>query len=290
MLTRVVFDARFDAWRVAARRLLHAGVPPDRAIWSEAGDTQKSFGELFETALPDDGTAPTTPDAQHRVPPRFLSVAAAASCFRDPARWSLLYRLLWRLTHGEPHLMEVDVDQDVHRLLAMEKAVRRDTHKMHAFVRFRTVERDGETHFVAWFAPEHLIVEHATPFFARRFANMRWSILTPDASAAWDLHALRFGPGIPRSDAPAPDALEDLWRTYYASTFNPARLKTNAMRAEMPKKYWSNLPEASLIPKLVQEAPARVEAMIERARRELARPSEGRLPRRRGGPSAPRDP
>jgi hypothetical protein len=91
---------------------------------------------------------------------------------------------------------------------------------------------------------------------------------------------LHFGPGIPRSEAPAPDALEDLWRTYYASTFNPARLKTTAMRAEMPKKYWSNLPEASLIPRLVQEAPARVEEMIERARRELARPSEGRLPRR----------
>ena len=283
-LSRVVIPARFDEWRAEARRLLHDGVPPNEVVWSEATDGQSFLDGLLDAA-PGEDTAVAAPSARFRVPARFLTVAPTASCFRDPQRWALLYRVLWRVTHGEPHLMHVDVDADVHRLLAMEKAVRRDAHKMHAFVRFRGVVREGadgedETHYVAWFEPEHLIVEHATPFFARRFANMRWSILTPDASAHWDLRSLHFGPGIPRSEAPAPDALEELWRTYYASTFNPARLKTNAMRAEMPKKYWSNLPEAALIPRLIQEAPARVEEMIERAKRELARPSEGRLPRR----------
>jgi DNA polymerase len=34
------------------------------------------------------------------------------------------------------------------------------------------------------------------------------------------------------------------------------------MQAEMPKKYWKNLPEAAVIPALLEEAPRRVEAMI----------------------------
>ena len=78
----------------------------------------------------------------------------------------------------------------------MAKAVRRDEHKMHAFVRFREIGREQKSHFVAWFEPEHHIVELAAPFFARRFADMPWSILTPDVCAHWDGHAVSITPGV----------------------------------------------------------------------------------------------
>jgi DNA polymerase len=274
-MREIVFDPTFDGWRTAARTLLRAGVPPGETLWAERDGEQPLLGGLVEVA-PAPGDAG---DGAARVPRKFVEVAERAACFRDPARWPLLYRVLWRLTHGEPRLMDVVVDPDVHRISAMEKAVRRDVHKMHAFVRFRRVEADDGETFVAWFRPEHLVVEYATPFFARRFAAMRWSILGPDRSAFWDGRRLHFGPGVPRSAAPPPDALEALWRTYYAHIFNPARMKLGAMRAEMPKKYWDNLPEAAIIPALVQDAPARVAEMIERARQELSRPA-GRTPRR----------
>jgi DNA polymerase len=190
-----------------------------------------------------------------------------AACVRDPERWALLYRVLWRLTHGEPRLLDVVVDRDVARLVAMDKTVRRDVHKLHAFVRFRAVPiTSADVCYVAWFEPEHHVLEYGAPFFARRFAPMLWSILTPDRSAHWDGASLTFGPGVPRADAPGDDPLEELWRTYYANVFNPARLKTRAMRAEMPKKYWANLPEARLIPDLVSGAPRRVREMIDRLR------------------------
>jgi DNA polymerase len=133
---------------------------------------------------------------------------------------------------------------------------------MRAFVRFREVrERDGSW-FVAWFEPEHHIVELNGQFFADRFASMRWSILTRDRCAHWNMKELTFSPGEPRLSAPTDDATEELWRTYYAHIFNPARVKVHAMQAEMPKRYWKNLPEARLIPTLIHEAPARVEDMI----------------------------
>ena len=135
---------------------------------------------------------------------------------------------------------------------------------MRAFVRFRRIEDDAGERYVAWFEPSHFIVERNAPFFVRRFTGMRWTILTPQATADWDGERLAIGPGASKADAPAEDAAEELWKTYFRSIFNPARLKVKAMTAEMPKKYWRNLPEASLIPDLIAGAEKSAREMIER--------------------------
>jgi DNA polymerase len=182
------------------------------------------------------------------VPRRFLEVAEAAACHRDTGRWSLLYRVLFRLINGEPKLLAIEVDDDVRLLMQMARAVAGDVHRMHAFVRFRRVPAEDGEEYVAWYRPDHCIVERAAPFFATRFSAMRWAILTPDACAHWDLKELRFGPGLPQSQAPAEDALEDLWRAYYQSTFNPDRVNPKLMKAEMPVRHWDTLPELKQVP------------------------------------------
>ena len=98
---------------------------------------------------------------------------------------------------------------------------------MKAFVRFR----EDEARFAAWFEPDHYVLERTAPFFVRRFAAMQWAILTPYRSAAWDGDNLLFGDGTRREDAPRGDAMEDMWRTYFASIFNPARLKVSMMKS-----------------------------------------------------------
>ncbi len=87
--------------------------------------------------------APTN-GAVFRVPKEFLPLARKASFHRDERRWALLYRVLWRLTHGEPKLLEIASDPDVISLAALEHGVRREVHKMHAFVRFREVRMDDD--------------------------------------------------------------------------------------------------------------------------------------------------
>jgi DNA polymerase len=91
---------------------------------------------------------------------------------------------------------------------------------------------------------------------------MRWSILTPDGSLHWDSHELTTGEGVPKSKEPAGDELETWWLTYYRATFNPARANPKMLRAEMPVRYWKNLPEAALIPDLLAEATQRADRMI----------------------------
>lgn len=248
--------ADFPAWRAQARRLLAAGIPPEHVDWRVAGEG----AGLFRGAPP-----PEVPGgAGAAVPRAFLELAEIAIRHRDPERFALLYRLLWRLTHGEPALLEVAVDAEVARAGALAKAVRRDAHKMHAFLRFRCLGTPAGPRYIAWFEPDHHIVEAEAGFFIRRFAGLHWSILTPAASAHWDGAALSLGPGGRREEAPPEDATEALWRTYFESIFNPARLKPAAMRAEMPKKYWRNLPETAAIPRLLAAAPGRVAAMVAR--------------------------
>jgi uracil-DNA glycosylase family protein len=144
--------------------------------------------------------------------------------------------------------------------------VRRDIHKMRAFLRFREATDDGGTRYVAWFEPEHHIVRSNASFFVNRFASMRWSILTPEVSLHWDGATLSEGPGASKGDAPEGDPIETVWKTYYASIFNPARIKVGAMLKEMPRKYWKNMPETALVPELIAGAQAREAAMIETAR------------------------
>lgn len=195
-----------------------------------------------------------------------MNLARNAALHSDPERFALMYRLLWRL-QANPGMMEDKADDDVRKIEELDKNVRRDSHKMHAFVRFRLVEAgeaEGGDRYVAWFEPDHHILRANAGFFMRRFANMRWSILTPRGSLHWDGETMTEGPAAERSDAPQGDPMEDLWRTYYASIFNPARLKIGAMLKEMPKKYWKNMPEAALIPELVAGAQSREAKMVEK--------------------------
>ncbi len=309
---RIPLQPDFEAWRATARDALHAGYLPEELDLQDA-----TVPSTLALTLDTDDQATGAPIPKPHTSKAFLDMAAVVAVHRDPERWNLLYRILYRL-QGNRQLLNLETDEDISQLLRLEAQVRRDLHKMHAFVRFRKVlepsdpserpvvldepvpidpdphahhlvlltptpfgavrseiescpppvsipDKDCE-HFVAWYEPDHRILPLAAPFFAERFAIMRWSILTPEASVSWDPIAKRliFGPGVPRESAPAEDELEDLWRTYYASIFNPARLNTEAMRSEMPVRFWKNLPEVSLLPSLIENAQSRVAAMVTR--------------------------
>ena len=257
-LVRLAHETDFEGWRTAARSLLAQDIAPREVEWrvGEGGNGLFDPPEFVPTAAQ---------DPQFAVPRDFITLCRTAILHQNPARFGLLYRLLWQLRE-QPGLLQVSFDPYVSQVREMSQAVQRDLHKMKAFVRFREIpmESEGgtESRFVAWFEPSHHIVQASAPFFTQRFTNMRWSILTPEICMHWDGATLSYSPGASKSDAPAEDAGEDLWRAYYRSIFNPARLKVSAMQAQMPKKFWRNLPEAPLIAGLVADADKRKNEMI----------------------------
>jgi DNA polymerase len=274
-------ETDFAGWRQAARTLVMSHVEPAEIIWHIKGGEHDLLEELSAPDLPEP-VLPEQVEGTFNVPAKFIELAQTAILHRDPQRFALLYRLLFRLKTNHD-LFEIATDPDVAAVTAMAKAVRRDEHKMHAFVRFREIGRERRARYVAWFEPEHHIVELAAPFFARRFADMPWSILTPDRCAHWDGSHVSFTEGVRKAEAPSEDRLEEIWRRYYASIFNPARLKVKAMEKEMPRKYWHNLPEASLIKPLIASASQRAADMIDHAATDPHKPQkrlEADMPRK----------
>ena len=258
---RVCLVGRGDLseWRDAARALAAAGLSPQQVDWRIGGAEDELFEAAPDLPKPDPAAAPMT------VPAGFLSLAEAVACHTEPGRFHLLYRLLWRL-QSDKRLLELTADKDVAWARLLAKNVHRDSHKMTAFVRFKEIagQTEGRRRFFAWFEPSHFVVARTAPFFRRRFADMDWIIATPRGTASWDGESLIFDTR-PGENPGHGDPTDELWRTYYASIFNPARLKLKAMQAEMPKKYWRHLPEAELIPELIANAEANVRAMAERA-------------------------
>jgi len=259
-----------DSWRHQARTLLQAAVRPEDVAWNEGVQQASLFaspaaGSIASCKFPPNATAAVT------ISKAFLQLAHSVAAHTDSTRWALLYRMLWRQTlGGERALLAMATDPDVRQAGRWAKAVGRDIHKMHAFVRFRRVEpsdpepdaQDARECFVAWFEPEHDIVRLAAPFFKARFDAMNWSILTPRECVHWQGSTLQFSPGVTAEHAPSADVLDDLWRSYYRSIFNPARLKIKAMQSEMPKKYWKNLPEARVIDELIAQSQTRTLEML----------------------------
>ncbi|GLV24231.1 UdgX family uracil-DNA binding protein [Sphingobium sp. Cam5-1] len=243
----------FGGWRDAARRFALAGVAAQDIGWRVEGEGGPLLA--FDPPLLENG------GGAFSVPRAFLELAESAILHRDGERFALLYALLIKVRQT-PTRMDDQADPLVRRVEMLAKEVRRDMHKMRAFVRFREMQDADGARFVAWFEPDHHIVRANAGFFVRRFASMRWSILTPELSIHWDGERLEESPGASKADTPGGDPVEEIWKSYYAATFNPARLKQRAMLSEMPKKYWRNLPEAALIPDLVAGAQAREAAMI----------------------------
>ena len=303
-LVRLDGEDDVAGFRAAVRNLVNEGVEPDAVDWQVAqavegdlfagladiddvgaghrihrddvhADTTTAVDETGDLFVDQPAHAPATAAASAgaatasplTLPSSIVTIFQHAALHADPSRFALLYRLIWRLAH-EPRLRDDPLDADRMAAERMARAVRRDMHKMTAFVRFRPVPQamdDGGFNVchVAWFEPEHHIVEANAPFFARRFAQMCWAILTPERSVRWNGRTLAFGPGARREDAPGADAGEQMWLTYYQSIFNPARLKLAMMQKEMPRRYWKNLPEAVLIQPLAALAAERSGRMIE---------------------------
>jgi DNA polymerase len=241
-MIQIAVENDYGAWREAARGLIRSRVEPHEILWLPPGHSG-----LFDTKeFGSDG------EESFRVPPEFLKIAEAAACYDDAERWPLLYRVLYRIVFENRELLQIESDPDVRSLRLMEKAVGRDVHKFHAFVRFRHIDCGGKEIYVAWHEPQHFTVERSAPFFARRFGTMNFSILTPKGCAHWDLEKLTFSPAATRDLAPVGDETEEFWLLYYRSIFNPFRLKVKAMKKELPVRHWRTLPEAVLIPELIR--------------------------------------
>lgn len=203
-------------FRSEARQLLAHQVPPEDVEW------------LLATPA-DEYTDPESPQASRPrnvaraataiVPASFTRLCEFVVLHRDPERFSLLYRLLWRLVH-EPGLRNDPGDADMQQAQHMAHAVRRDIHKMKANLRLRILaDAQGRDLQVGCYDPAHHVVEAVASWLTKRVPAPRWAIFTPQRSAWCEGGRLLFGPGVPTEDLPRHDAPDAEWLACFERMF-----------------------------------------------------------------------
>lgn len=248
-------DGLFERWRQQARWLLSHQVDPSQVSWAapEAADlfaTDQQYPEALGPLVV-------------RIPRQLLELLESAAQYRGEQRWSLLYEVLWRVSHGDRTAMLAGdrLGSELHRRL---KQVRREAHHLHAFLRFvelpqtEAAEAIAQPQYVAWHEPDHDILRSASEHFIGRMGRHRWLIATPGDGVYFDGEQLHHQRQCPPAWQQLAQQVEDphgaLWLTYYSHIFNPARLNPKVMQGHLPARFWKNLPEGPLIPALISEA------------------------------------
>lgn len=204
-------ETDYAGWRAHARVLALTGVPPEEIRWTVG---------RAASAIPDQ-------EGGFSVPRALVALAGLVVQARERDRFDLLYRLVWRAQAGG---LSVDdpTDAELSRARALAFAVRAESHRMRALIRYLDV--DGRN--IGWFRPAHHVLEGAAQSLARRFGGLAVSVLTPDGSAHWGDGELRFGPGADAAAIPDDAGLDAFWRAYGADVLAASRPGTSVPEAE----------------------------------------------------------
>jgi uracil-DNA glycosylase len=276
-MKRIPVEPSFAAWRHAARALLRQGVEPAQIEWVESEGEAVAQGALASASAfatvgacateiaapaPAPATAAAIAAAPAPVPPvpaiprELLFRLKTAACVRAPDRWSLLYRVLWRWTHGERHVLDLN-DPDGALLDQRVQSVEHETDDLVILTLFRRRDPSmGPPEFVGWYEPHHDLLERAAARFATRMGDSTWMLATPHGAAFWNGMLLRLGRpatedhqqaahALPASamtgEAITSEPVEALWLAYYANAFN-------GEPSPVPLRHWRTPPAGPPLP------------------------------------------
>lgn len=153
---------------------------------------------------------------------------------------------------------KAEVEEDfgnkfVIRLSQVIKMVRREKHRMEAFIRFQKMA-DGI--FYASIEPDFNVLPLLLAHFKRRYADQRWIIydIKRGFGIYYDLKEAEFiqmdfacGPpfnkGIISSYSEDEPLYQALWKDYFKHVNIPARKNTKLHLQHVPKRYWKHLTE-----------------------------------------------
>jgi uracil-DNA glycosylase len=211
-------ETDWEGWRKATRSLVLAGVAPEDVRWSvrshdEAGDPLQEETGSFGVSR------------------AMVTLASLAIQAREPSRFDLLYRLVWRANAGE-RVMEKGYDAELRRAQGLAFAVRAEAHKMRTLLRYLPVQEGNRTRYIGWYEPAHYVLEANAQLLIRRFPELAFSILTPDGAAHWDGTELRFSPGVDHAAVRNDEGLQLWWHRRHAGLLRGARTGTAVPAAE----------------------------------------------------------
>ncbi|MCD8739953.1 TIGR03915 family putative DNA repair protein [Mucilaginibacter roseus] len=140
----------------------------------------------------------------------------------------------------------------VMRVSEIVKMMRREKHRMEAFIRFQKLQ-DGL--FYSVIEPDFNVLPMLIRHFKNRYADQKWMIydLKRKYGIYYDLHQVEYmemdfsdGQGaanVVSSFNEDEDAYQHLWKNYFKSVNIASRKNTKLHIRHIPKRYWKHLTE-----------------------------------------------
>lgn len=207
----------FATWRHATRHFVLAGVLPEALNWRVADAGQ---GVAWTPDVPQEPQHPSAAPPALNLSRRFVGVLGQALQMRAPERFTVLYRIVYRLVHDGLDLANKQ-DPDLLLLRQFVAAVKADTLQFRSvFSAFSTQQDDHILHYT----PEHYILEANSHYCTERCARP-WQIVSPYRRMEWTGSAVRFGAGT--EAAPDAESVQwqpdnvGIWRGYMLSVLQP---------------------------------------------------------------------
>lgn len=157
-----------------------------------------------------------------------------------------------RYVFDSPKNVEEDYgNKYVMRVSEIVRMVRREKHRMKAFIRFQKLK--DKTYYSA-IEPDFNVLPLLIKHFRSRYADQKWIIYDIKRSYGlyYDLHETQYisldfatiNPGNVISAYDDNEAVyQELWRNYFTSVNIPARKNTKLHLRHVPKRYWKHLTE-----------------------------------------------
>ena len=143
-------------------------------------------------------------------------------------------------------------NKNVLRVSEIVGMMRREKHRMEAFVRFQKLK--DET-FYAAIQPDFNVLPLLIKHFKSRYADQKWIIydIRRNYGLCYDLHDTEFislefssvkNPGnVVNAFSEDEEIYQHLWKNYFNSVNIPARKNTKLHLRHIPKRYWKHLTE-----------------------------------------------
>ncbi len=251
-MTSVVYDGTYEGWLTAIFDI-YAYKLTDVVFSSEEASPALLFGTTHSVITDEQKAERVLTGLQKRLSAEGLTQLYKTYLSDIDRPEEVMCRFV-RHVFDSPHNIEEDFAHPaVWKVKQAAKRVKREAHRMEAFVRFKLT---NDQLYYAIIEPDCDVLPLIAPHFQSRYADQRWFIY--DAKRRYGIYydletvttvAIEFQHGRATSQLlveisdEREEFYQELWRRYFKSVTIEARKNRRLQLQHMPKRYWKHLTE-----------------------------------------------
>ncbi|GAB3700715.1 TIGR03915 family putative DNA repair protein [Spirosoma flavus] len=250
-MTNVVYDGTYAGWLTAIFDIYNDKLA-DVVFTNQESGTGLLFGSTYRVTTDEAKAERVLVGLQKRLSAEGMNRLYKTYLSEIDRCEELMYGFVRHVFDNPQNVEEDYAHPAVWAVTQAAKRVKREAHRMEAFVRFK---RTTDQVYFAVVEPDCDVLPLISPHFESRYADQRWLIydarrrygiyydLETVSPVAIDVQAGRPASGLVSISDESEEFYQELWRRYFKSVTIEARKNKRLQLQHMPKRYWKYLTE-----------------------------------------------